>query len=243
MDHYVNYSEGTANFDSDDFRNLLEFSKKFGGRISEEKYYELCERYDLQSMISDLTADCFMMQDGIVSLCGMEYSEIRYYASYAELCGRDPLLLGWPTSKEPGLSAKADVSVGISAFSDNTDESWDFVSFLLQAEEAFSFWGDIYVLRSGAEKKMQSAIDEYQRLSEIYKDDPGMYEGQAPLSEATVAAYEEQIGRITTSVHTNPSIMAIVSEEAAAFFNGQKSADEVSKTIQNRVTTLMTEQQ
>ena len=138
MDHYVNYSEGTANFDSDDFRNLLEFSKKFGGRISEEKYYELCERYDLQSMISDLTADCFMMQDGIVSLCGMEYSEIRYYASYAELCGRDPLLLGWPTSKEPGLSAKADVSVGISAFSDNTDESWDFVSFLLQAEEAFS---------------------------------------------------------------------------------------------------------
>ena len=243
MDHYVNYSEGTANFDSDDFRSLLEFSKKFGGRISEEKYYELCERYDLQSMISDLTADCFMMQDGIVSLCGMEYSEIRYYASYAELCGRDPLLLGWPTSKEPGLSAKADVSVGISAFSDNTDESWDFVSFLLQAEEAFSFWGDIYVLRSGAEKKMQSAIDEYQRLSEIYKDDPGMYEGQAPLSEATIASYEDVIGRVRSSVHTNPSIMAIVEEEAAAFFNGQKSADEVSKTIQNRVTTLMTEQQ
>jgi len=37
--------------------------------------------------------------------------------------------------------------------------------------------------------------------------------------------------------------MAIVEEEAAAFFNGQKSADDVSKTIQNRVSTLMSEQQ
>ena len=243
MDHYVNYSAGTANFDSDDFRNLLEFSKKFGGRISEEKYYELCERYDLQSMISDLTADCFMMQDGLVSLCSLDLSEIRYYASYAELCGRDPLLLGWPTSKEPGLCAQASVSVGISAFSDNADESWDFVSFLLQSEDNFSFWGDIYVLRSGAEKLMQNAIDEYSRLTEIYKDAPGMYEGQAPLSDATIASYEDVIGRVRSSVHTNPSIMAIVEEEAAAFFNGQKSADEVSKTIQNRVSTLMSEQQ
>ena len=50
------------------------------------------------------------------------------------------------------------------------------------------------------------------------------------------------IGTIHSCVQVDMAIFAIVMEEAPAYFNGQKSADDVSKTIQNRVSTMLAEQ-
>ena len=241
MDHYVDYSGGKANFDSDDFRALLEFSKKYGGLVGEEKLMSLYEEFD--EITYDGGPANLMMQAGVCALTTMDVSNLRWYSVYSILCGNAPLMIGWPSSAESGLSANVRTSVGISAFSDCQDEAFDFVSFLLASEDRFSFWGGISVLRAGTDSLIESEIAEYNELASIYEDDMGMIADRFELTEELADEYRALIGRIHSCIHTNPTVMNIVLEEAPAFFNGSKSAADVSVSIQNRVTTLLQEQQ
>ena len=61
------------------------------------------------------------------------------------------------------------------------------------------------------------------------------------VDDAAAKRFDAVIGKIRSSVNTNPKIMEIVLEEAEGFFKGQKSVDEVSKTLQNRITTYLAE--
>ena len=56
------------------------------------------------------------------------------------------------------------------------------------------------------------------------------------------AVFLGYIERITTSVNRNPAVFNIIREEAPAYFSGDRSAEDVSRIIQNRVTTLLAEQ-
>ena len=61
------------------------------------------------------------------------------------------------------------------------------------------------------------------------------------IDEQTAKRFTSIIERIHSSVNTNPKILEIVLEEAAGYFEGQKSADEVCKSIQNRITMYLAE--
>ena len=49
------------------------------------------------------------------------------------------------------------------------------------------------------------------------------------------------IEQVTNVYQYDPQVAAIVEEEAAAYFAGQRSADDVCKNIQNRVQNLVQE--
>ena len=49
------------------------------------------------------------------------------------------------------------------------------------------------------------------------------------------------IESVSTSEKVDPAILSIIDEDAAAYFAGQKSADEVAKLIQNRARTKVSE--
>ena len=246
MAHYVDYSKREAYFDSDDFRKVLELSKKYGGRISGDKLSSLNEQYD--DMLGDHRQESLMMQDGVVALSTMYVANLRDFAAYSDLCGGDPLFIGWPTSKDSGMTAVATISVGMSAFSECKDEAWDFIRFLLSPEAqnilVESDVPDIFVCRECEEADMKKQIETYQkkmkRITE-YTDDPAMIKAQSVIDEQTAKRFTSIIERIHSSVNTNPKILEIVLEEAAGYFEGQKSADEVCKSIQNRITMYLAE--
>ncbi|MBO4689015.1 MAG: extracellular solute-binding protein [Clostridiales bacterium] len=244
--HYVDYSNGNCSFDSDDFRTLLQIAGKYGGRIDREKLIDLGMKYD---DMSDTDQFARAMQDGVGALAILEFASLRFFSPSAYLCGGAPLYLGWPTSGQSGLGAMADVSVGISAYSRVPEEAWDFVSFLLTDDSLFidedaGYYrsGGILVQRSALDVTAQQELDAYLARVELYKDEPGMIELDAKLSEESLRKYKEVIGTIHSCVQVDMAIFAIVMEEAPAYFNGQKSADDVSKTIQNRVSTMLAEQ-
>lgn len=239
LDHYVDFSSGKASFDSDDFRSLLEFSKKFG-RIEQEKLQELLEQYDL--MTSNLPASCFMMQDKVCALTGMLIRDLPSYCAYSELCSHDPLLIGWPSSEGSGFSAYADISAGISAYSKCPEEAWDFLSFLLRSDKKLSFDTDISVSRENTDLRMNEKIDEYAATAKFYGEETWMYDFLVPVTSEKKDAFVGLIEKIRTPSYNNASIRSIIDEEIPFFFDGSKSADEVSKTIQNRVNILLSEQ-
>ena len=236
MNHYVDYSNYTTNFDSDDFRRLLEISKKYGGRVNFDTMQQLYEEYD--DMFHD--AQCMMMQDGVCAMRTMYCGGLTSggFAMYADLCHGNARFLGWPTTSGKGLASQAAISVGISAYSDCPDEAWDFVAFLLSAESqstlSGSHWGGICIHRESERDGLLLEIEEY-RAGKRSSDDP--------VSEDQIDRFIALIEKIDTSIHTDPTIVEIVAEEAPAFFNGQKSADEVCRIIQDRAGRVVAEMQ
>lgn len=234
MGHYVNYSSYTTNFDCDDFRRLLEISKKYGGRANPDTIQQLFEEYD--DMFHD--AYCLMMQDGVCSIRTFYCGGLANggFAQYAGLCHGDALFLGWPTSSGKGLSSEAGISVGISAYSECPDEAWDFVAFLLSPESQSSLsgvhWGGICIHRECERDGLLREIEEYRN---------GRRQSDEPVTNDQIDRFITLIEKIDTSIHTDPTIAEIVAEEAPAFFNGQKSADEVSRIIQDRAGRVIAE--
>ena len=234
MDHYVDYSNYTTNFDSDDFRRLLEISKKYGGRVNYDSLSALYEQYD--DMFHD--ASCLMMQDGVCALRTLYCGGLSTggFAEYAGLCHGNALFLGWPSTSGKGLSADAGISVGISAYSECPDEAWDFVSFMLSPESQSSLsgvhWGGICIHKESERAGLVREIEEYRS---------GKRQSDEPVSEDQIDRFIALIEKLDTSIHTDPTIANIVAEEAPAFFNGQKSAEEVSRVIQDRVSRVLAE--
>ncbi len=242
MNHYVDFDQNVAHFDSEDFIGLLEIAKQYGGKLTPDKLIALCEEYDSWSYHDSYS---LMMEDGVCALDVFAAGNLYNFARYADLCGNEPCFIGWPTSKGQGVAATAEISVGISAFSECKDEAWDFIAFMLRPETTDAMTTadtrTIWVARASTQKAIDASIEDYAKMVELYKDEPGRLETEPVLNQETGERFIRSIEQISDSVQTNPTIVDIVLEEVPAYFDGSKSAEQVSKTIQDRVTILMNE--
>ena len=246
MDHYVDYTKRECYFDSDDFRKVLEMSKNYGGRMTMDQYAALQEEYD--SMEDEHRQESRMMQDGVCALSTFYVGNLESFSEYADLCHDDPLFIGWPSSDPSGMSAVPDVSVGISAFSNCKDEAWDFVSYLLSEEAQMILVENgnryIYTNRAVEDADIQASIQNYNdrvKYIEEELEDPERASRISVCDEKTAQRFLSVIERIGAAITKNPTIMDIVLEESKSYFAGQQTAENVSKSIQNRVSTLINE--
>ena len=61
------------------------------------------------------------------------------------------------------------------------------------------------------------------------------------LTQETVNDFTAMIDGITQSESYDSDVMDIIREEAAGFFSGQRSVDDICSIIQNRATTVVNE--
>ncbi|MBO4928357.1 MAG: extracellular solute-binding protein [Clostridiales bacterium] len=242
MNTFVDYSSGMVNFDSDAFRRILQIAGKCKTTVSDDQLTALFDEYD--SWTHHSQAD-MIMQDGLSAMVPIRVTCLAELARYTDLCRGNRLFIGWPTTNGSGISAKAEMSVAISAFSEVKDEAWDFVRFLLSPEvqtqnlRENSMRG-ISICRESEDASMQMDMEKYEEDLKKYGGDLDMI-GHAPLSDLDVLLLNTLIEQVTTPVLMNPTIMNIVWEEASAYFAGDKSTEEVSRSIQNRASTIMKE--
>jgi multiple sugar transport system substrate-binding protein len=62
-----------------------------------------------------------------------------------------------------------------------------------------------------------------------------------PAEQQDIDRIEKALNGIRAYAESDPKITAIVAEESAPFFQGQKSAEETAKVIQNKVSTYLRE--
>ncbi|MBO4474083.1 MAG: extracellular solute-binding protein [Clostridiales bacterium] len=246
MLHYVDYSRGVVNFDSDEFRMLLQSAKLATPKISKDTVRSMIDEYLDQSYGNPYY---FLVQDGICSITPMELSDLWSYGEVKKLCQGNAVYIGWPTMKGTGLAAEAKTSIGISAFSSAKDEAWDFVRFIMSAENQTTMFSDadipdIFVNRESEEASLQKEIDRFPKELEKYGGPNSSYVAALPMFDQELADdFVALVERVSTRVCKNPTIMEIVREEVPAYFDGSKSAEEVSKIIQSRASTVMAESQ
>jgi len=242
-DAFIDWKSGKCSFDSPEFIQMLEFVNRFPEEFDWENY---------DGSVSRMQENKVLLDSAYIS----DFNEIQIYEARF---GEPVNFIGFPTvDGSAGHAMSAEGRYGILSASDNKEAAWNFIESYLTAESGFSDWG-LYTLKEKLEEQIKEATEvEYIRdeNGEILLDENGepMTMGGGGISmdgwEYTYhTPTEEDVEQVLDILKKakpitegfDQSIIGIIQEEAEAFFQGQKSAEDVAGIIQNRLQNYVNE--
>lgn len=242
MSEYVDWSKGECYFDKEDFVKILELSSNY---ISSEEFFENIEEDD----VSEVTK----IRNKQQILFNANIADCDDYMVAKEIFGEDITFKGYPSSEGNGttVSSSGGSLLAISSKSKYKDEAWEFIrqSYFPLGEN-----DDMYGLP--IRQKDLDALLEKAKTPVKYIDENGNEQVESFNSswlfedveinvpyptDKDIAEIKEIINSIDTLSDSNEKIMEMINEEAEAFYKGQKSAEEVAKIIQSRVSVYVKE--
>ena len=210
---YCDWKSGTCQFDSGEFRQLLEFCNRFDfGDNHNINKKELIQK-NRKSLVSE---NGFVPSDII---------------EYRNLFGGEIAYIGYPNNNGLDSYFMFENQIGIYSNSDEKDGAWQFIEMILSYDYQKQFV-DIYnddaliPLRKDCYNELLNnmiSAEEY-NISIEEKDD-----------------FDKMVNSIKKSSSYDTVMMQIILEEAQTYFNGKKSVDEIAKLIQSRCETYMSE--
>ena len=242
-DSYIDRNKGKCYFDSDEFISVLKFCNKFLDENSE--YYP--DTYELMGNIREDKQLLDIAYAGTpMNVRNLEKGEL----------GEQVTFKGYPSSKGNG-SCFCDIwgiKFAISSKTAVPDGAWKFVKAFLNDE-----YQDMYseqqssgipIKLSSLEKKFKNEQKPFEYIGgdgKTYYDEENRYYAGGnwiDIGYPDAADAEKAMGflkSIETVQRKDRNLSVIVQEEAGAYFAGQKSAEEVAGTIQNRVQNYLDE--
>ncbi|WP_178076031.1 ABC transporter substrate-binding protein [Paenibacillus oralis] len=151
-------------------------------------------------------------------------------AAIGHLLFANPAIYEVPSeSGEQGMSFDAHTMLAINNKSPNKQEAWEFLSFLLTDEMQFSpELEGLPVLKKASEAQMEAAKN-------------ASVEGSPKATPEELNKIHELLSQVNRFAGLDPKIEAILKEETKPFFTGQKTAETVAKSIQNKVNLYLQE--
>lgn len=241
---YIDRDTGECHFDSDEFIRLLEFCDRFPKEVDhsylDDPDWVTKDDFDL------LNGNIIFEDQFIYRFDNIRMFEHGYF-------GEPVTFKGYPGTGGNGSVIYTDCLFSVSSKSDNADGAWEFIKYLLseeyQDQYSTSNAYDFPVRLSSLEKQAEACKERpYRNVGNGEKEynDKVVYIGtnEIIIGENT----DEDNRRIFDLINSSESaygnnyyITNIVINEAAAYFEGQKSAKEVSEIIQNRVSNYIAE--
>ena len=244
INQFVDYGKATCSFDSDAFKQLLAASSKLPTKE------ELNGNEDSVSTSSDDTYQQLQSGDLLLTtsyISGDSYSIKEFYGLYNNK-NFGMVNIGYPTDEGSGVQISVSGGLAISAKSKYTDAAWDFIKTLLSDDFQTDQWG-FPVTKTAFDKAMAATMEK-----DSYTDENGetVYYDQTahigdteytipPLTQEQVDDFKAMVDNASVGGNYDSDILDIINEEAAAFFSGDKSADDVAALIQNRVSIYLGE--
>ena len=246
MDRFVDWSTGEVRFESDEFKQLLQFASKFQASFDQDTA-------DTTESSADLIKQGRQMltRSYLYSLDSLMWNDTNF--------GGKATYIGWPTTEGVGSIMQLDTGYAISKTCANKDSAWEFVRGLLTEEGQANVW-EIPTNRNVYKTKLEELMK-----TEYVKDADGNYildeNGEkTPVARgywidnngeqhAVYALSQEQADMALMIIescnhmsNSDASISDIVNEQVQAYFEGQKSLDEVCRLIQSKANLYVNEQ-
>ena len=162
--------------------------------------------------------------------------------------GEDITLIGFPAENKKGSALEASLSFAMSSKSQNKEGAWEFLRYFLSYEYQKDAYGFPTNLKRYEELKQEAMQKPYYYDENENKVEYDMtyYIGETeiiipPMTEEEIQEFEDFLFSLDQQTVYNEDLLNIIKEEAAAYFAGQKSAEEVSKIIQSRVNIYVNE--
>ncbi len=230
---FVDVDTGKCEFDSPNFISMMEFAKSLPEELSEEYFgEEYWATYESQ------------YREGRTVLCQTSSGNIRdlNYTVNGSF-GGDVTYIGFPTESGCGSYISANECYAISSKSRNKEGAWEFMRYYLTEEYQSELTWGMPTQKKYFDEMAQNATQRPFYLNENGSkeeyDDYFWMNGEQikldPLSQEQVDEIVNLICSIDKCYYYNENVMNIINEEMDAFYTDQKSAQEVAKTIQNRV--------
>ena len=236
--NYVDFGKGTCNFNDGDFAGMLQvikdnFPKEFN--YDDEDYWN---KYD--------TA----FRDGRAALYDGYFSDFRSFKrTEVGTFGEPVTWIGFPAKEGNGAVLHSWARYAMSSTSAAKEGCFEFMKDFLsddyQESLGWNFPVKISALEKMAEESQQKPYWEDENGEREYYDDSYYVGGQDitidPLTEEETTKIIEFLKTITLTDAYDQDINTIISEETEAFFEGQKSAEDVCNVIQSRVSMYLSE--
>lgn len=227
---FMDWTEGTCDFDSSDFIAWLSLLKTLSAAPAEpaSNAFLFYIVYDFAQRVGYGSRN--LMKD--------EYLPVGF--PNADGTGSYFMKLGAPNSVSSSgkltdkLSTVGSVtSLGIMSSSENRDGAWRFVrTFMLGEEEPLLSMG-IPVLKDCFERAIETELcREY---------DENSYYDFEPFQESDAQYLRELVYNTAGLVHTDGQLLSVIRSEVSAYLDGQKSAEEAARQVQSRLSIYMAE--
>ena len=235
---YFNSKTGECRFDSEDFIGLLEFCNRFPNETPENYY----DTIDMNEYETQWRTGSTLLDFGFIS----DFTSLR--RDEAVTFGEPVTVKGFPSEDGSGLSFNNyGIELAITAKAANGEGAWEFLKYFLSDE--YQDKSNMFPIKLSALEKKAEASKE----RPFFTDENGdkVYTDTETIGgqEVTVGVNtDEDIRRVMDMINSADStwnydskIAVIVTEEADAYFAGQKSAKEAAEIIQNRVSNYIAE--
>ena len=248
MNDYVNWQEGSCDFDNEDFCELLRFCAQFPAELDPNGEYG-------SELIRVAAGEQMLMESVVGSLEDLGYCD--------QFFGGACTYIGFPCRSGCGSYLQLRNCLGMSASCSDKEAGWEFLRMFLEEE----YQSDQYGLPLRCDV-FQAQLEDAMRI-DYMQDENGRYlldeNGQRiPLSRGGMGMADESGGSISFEYYgltreqadrflalleiveampgSSTEIFQIVNDEAAAFFAGERSAEDTAKVIQTRVSLYLSEQ-
>lgn len=239
---FVDSATGKCSFNSQEFIDMLEFVKQFPAE------------YDWENAEYDYIADQLQYRNNstllsIVSIYNFGNWDGYSYAKQVSF-GEPITFIGFPTEEGIGAVVRADSQYAISSRSAVKEGAWEFLRYYLTEE--YQMNSDYYtmpVLKKAVWEKLETAKErpywEDEDGNKNYYDDTFYIADEEftfkPLTDAEAEWLFDYVSSVTKPDYYDDNLETIINEEAAAFFEGQKTAEEVADIIQSRAQVYINE--
>ena len=185
-------------------------------------------------------SDAYRIKEGRQLLVTLSLSDPYSYNYYSEMFNGDMALKGFPDV--PGSGAVFNMNgtgLAIASTCENQDAAWSFVRTLLTREYQENYTYGFCTNRELCEENIQSMVGE------------SYYSYDQVTGEEKEIIFTQENADLITDLINNTSMVAdyntsqindIINEEVAYYFSGEKTAQDVAATIQNRVSIYVNEQ-
>ncbi|MCL2628215.1 MAG: extracellular solute-binding protein [Oscillospiraceae bacterium] len=226
MNEYVDWNEGKVYFDSDEFIGLLEYAKT------------LPDDFDWND---DYISEPALISSGRQIISAIALNDFHDYQMYRALYGGEIVFKGIPAESKNGFSLTSHTNFAITAKCKDANAAWSFIrTFLSENWYNDSSRYGTPINRHAFEKQLNEAMKESEHGHGSVGWDGITIELEA-LTQADADKIMAMINSITGSIGEDEVLWEIISESVSAFFNGQSTAQDVARIIQNRASTYVSE--
>lgn len=245
-DSFIDRNTGECFFNSDEFIKLMEFCSRFPSEIKNDEEYDdsYWQEYDSQ------------WRNGKTILSNEYIGRFQIIRELEQGKFGEPVTFkGMPGSKGSGSTFNSSGTLlAISSKSANIDGAWQFVRYFLTDENqdmyadrnSYSFPAKLSALEKKAEAAKERPYWENEETGEKEYYDNTYWNGTESVNIGVNTDEDNQkmmdfIKSVNATNNYDSKIQDIITEEAAPYFSGQKTAAQSAEIIQNRVANYIAE--
>ena len=238
FDQFVDWDTATCSFNSQDFIDILNFCAQFPADYT----------YD-----ENAPSEPSMIQSGQQLLYTDYISQFTDLQFTRAMFGEDICFKGYPTSSGSGTYASVSGGLAITSTCADKEGAWSFVRQVFTEDYADDHWiFGFPINRAAYDKALKDAMTpqyytDPETGEQVEQSMGGMgYDDFMVDFYATTQEEADQLAALIENASAagsyDENIMAIITEECAGLFSGQRTAEQVADVIQNRAGTYIAEQ-